>query len=393
LAVSGSQSVSLSGGSGNYTVSSNSNTTVVSTNLSGNTLTVTGLATGGATITVCDASNASTCGTLSVTVGGSSSSGLTFSQNNISLAAGATLTVNISGGNGVYEVSSNSNSSAVSVGMSGGNGIVVDASNAGSATITVCDTSNTNTCGTLYVTVTGSTSSSNQGVTFSVPNPTLAVGQTLDVQLSGGATTYVVLWNQNDNVVQASMAGESTLALTGLSSGTDSLTICATLGNCSPLSVTVTGSSTTSPTPTTTNTNTTQTTQPSTAVANTLLLSEIQTVQTALTQALTQIQSIQTEINQLEAQVAAGSGSGITASASVPSGTSAFTELLSVGSEDAQVTALQNRLTALGYYSGPVTGFYGSLTESAVMKYQTAHGIETTGEVGPSTRAALNAGD
>ena len=292
--------------------------------------------------------------------------------------------------------------------MSGSTGIIVDAANSGSATITVCETSSANTCGTLSVTVTGSTASANQNVIFNPTNPTITVGQTLDVQLSGGATTYVVFWNQNDNLVQASMAGESTLALTGLAAGTDSFTICATLGGCSPLSVTVTGPTATANTSTNTATTattataqtttptviTTPTTEPGTVIPNTTLLSEIQAVQTALTQALSQIQSIQTEINQIEAQVNAGGGSTANTNVSASSGTSSsFTELLTVGSEDAQVTALQNRLTTLGFYSGPVTGFYGSLTEQAVMKYQTAHGIEATGEVGPATRTALNAGN
>jgi peptidoglycan hydrolase-like protein with peptidoglycan-binding domain len=100
---------------------------------------------------------------------------------------------------------------------------------------------------------------------------------------------------------------------------------------------------------------------------------------------------METDLAQIEAQVNAGSGSTVSTSASSASGYQ-FTELLTVGSEDAQVTALQEKLSSLGFYSGPVTGFYGSLTEAAVMKYQTAHGIDATGYVGPSTRAALNAG-
>ncbi len=397
-----SQSVTISGGSGSYSISSNSNINVASVNLSGSTITISALTAGSANIVVCDASNSSTCGTISVTVStsGSGSSGLTFSQSNLSLTAGSTEVVTIYGGNGVYNITNNSNSSVVSVGMSGTTGIILDALSAGTTNITVCDTSNTNTCGTLPVTVTGSVSGGNQGVTFSVSNPTLAVGQTLNVQLSGGATTYVVFWNQNAGIAQASISGGSTLVLSGVTSGSDSLTICATLGSCSPLSVTVSGTAT--PTTTTTSTtttpvtttNTTTPTQPAAGVVvNATLLSELQAIQTSLTQTLSQIQSIQTQINQLVAQVNAGSGSTISASAAASSGNATFTELLMVGSQDAQVTALQGRLTTLGFYSGPISGFYGSLTESAVMKYQTSHGIEATGEVGPSTRAALNAGN
>ncbi len=384
LLIGSTQSITVSGGNGTYSISSNSNASVVSTNLSGNLLTVSGVALGGATITVCDTSN--TCGTLSVTINSSSSSssGLTFGQNNLSLVTGGSQIVSISGGNGSYSISSNSNSAVVSAGMSGSNSISLYASSPGSATITVCDSSNT--CASLYAMVSASTATSG-GVVFGVTNPTLTVGQTLNVGLSGGASTYVILSNSNGNIVQASVTNSS-LSLYGENAGADSLTICATGGGCSAFSVTVSGSTTA---PTTVTSPTTVTTPTGTVVPNATLLSEIQTLQTALSQALTQIQSMETDLAQIEAQVNAGSGSTVSTSASSASGYQ-FTELLTVGSEDAQVTALQEKLSSLGFYSGPVTGFYGSLTEAAVMKYQTAHGIDATGYVGPSTRAALNAG-
>jgi len=275
--------------------------------------------------------------------------------------------------------------------------------------VEVCDTANT--CGTLNVTITASTAS--QAVVFSVPNPTLAVGQSMNITLSGQATTFVVFYNANPNIAQASAAG-TVLSLIGVSAGTDEITICATGGGCNQLTVAVGGTASTATattTPTTTSSVTPATVPPVVTptvtpaapsvlvVANTALLTEIQTLQTAVTQILTQIESVQTQLGQLEAQVNAGSGSGIGTSASagvvtnVPSGTAYnFTEFLAVGSQDAQVTELQQRLTALGFYSGEVTGYYGTATEQAVMKYQTAHGITATGYVGPGTRAALNAG-
>jgi peptidoglycan hydrolase-like protein with peptidoglycan-binding domain len=69
-----------------------------------------------------------------------------------------------------------------------------------------------------------------------------------------------------------------------------------------------------------------------------------------------------------------------------------FTNYLSPGVTSGDVTQLQNILTSQGYYSGPITGYYGSLTEAAVVAYQAAHGIDQLGVVGPATRAALNAG-
>jgi peptidoglycan hydrolase-like protein with peptidoglycan-binding domain len=71
----------------------------------------------------------------------------------------------------------------------------------------------------------------------------------------------------------------------------------------------------------------------------------------------------------------------VTSSASAMS----YTRDLTVGSSGADVTALQN---AIGV--SPATGYFGSITKSAVMAYQASKGVPATGYVGPLTRAALN---
>jgi hypothetical protein len=70
-----------------------------------------------------------------------------------------------------------------------------------------------------------------------------------------------------------------------------------------------------------------------------------------------------------------------------------FTQEFGVGSTGPDVTALQSLLISDGYLTvaGP-TGYFGSLTESALMKFQTAHGFSSTGYVGPLTLQALNLG-
>ncbi len=77
-----------------------------------------------------------------------------------------------------------------------------------------------------------------------------------------------------------------------------------------------------------------------------------------------------------------------------------ITSSLAVGSSGAQVTELQSYLkTDVSIYpEGLVTGYYGSLTASAVQRFQCREGIvcsgtaATTGygRVGPQTRARLN---
>jgi hypothetical protein len=84
-------------------------------------------------------------------------------------------------------------------------------------------------------------------------------------------------------------------------------------------------------------------------------------------------------------------GESITAPiTSASSGT--FSRTLKYGSSGSDVTALQELLTSQGYYSGPITGFFGRQTQAAVKKYQTAHGISPANSVvGPATLSVLHA--
>lgn len=67
-----------------------------------------------------------------------------------------------------------------------------------------------------------------------------------------------------------------------------------------------------------------------------------------------------------------------------------FQNPINPGDDDQDVTELQTRLAALGYFSGTPTGYYGSETQAAVEAFQTAQGIDPVGYVGPQTMAALN---
>ncbi len=49
------------------------------------------------------------------------------------------------------------------------------------------------------------------------------------------------------------------------------------------------------------------------------------------------------------------------------------------GSQSDEVTKIQTRLKAWGYFDGPVTGYYGSQTTEAVKKFQQKHGLSATG--------------
>ncbi|NEO99598.1 MAG: peptidoglycan-binding protein [Symploca sp. SIO2E9] len=68
-------------------------------------------------------------------------------------------------------------------------------------------------------------------------------------------------------------------------------------------------------------------------------------------------------------------------------------KMLRRGSRGSQVTALQKQLRALGFYDGPVTGYYGKLTTAAVQRFQRARKLSVDGIVGIQTASALTASD
>lgn len=60
------------------------------------------------------------------------------------------------------------------------------------------------------------------------------------------------------------------------------------------------------------------------------------------------------------------------------------------GSTGEKVSELQSTLKKLGYFKTNVTGYYGSITETAVTKFQRDFGVRATGYTGPATRGMLD---
>ena len=71
----------------------------------------------------------------------------------------------------------------------------------------------------------------------------------------------------------------------------------------------------------------------------------------------------------------------------------ALTRQLELGMRGSDVSALQTFLARDNtiYPQGLVTGYFGSLTKSAVSNFQARNGIATVGRVGPVTLTAINA--
>jgi peptidoglycan hydrolase-like protein with peptidoglycan-binding domain len=63
--------------------------------------------------------------------------------------------------------------------------------------------------------------------------------------------------------------------------------------------------------------------------------------------------------------------------------------LQKIGSNGSEVTSSQRCLKKLGYFNGPVSGKFASLTQNAVIKFQQANRIPADGVVGINTQQAL----
>lgn len=64
--------------------------------------------------------------------------------------------------------------------------------------------------------------------------------------------------------------------------------------------------------------------------------------------------------------------------------------LLQLGDAGAEVSNLQSQLQALGYYDGPISGSFGSQTQSALIAFQQAQGLTADGIAGPRVSTALS---
>jgi hypothetical protein len=85
--------------------------------------------------------------------------------------------------------------------------------------------------------------SSIAAVSFSQSSPTLAVAQSLNVNIYGPTNSFFyVASNSNPSIVQANISG-SVLTLLGIANGSSSISICVSSSNCSSLSVTVNANS------------------------------------------------------------------------------------------------------------------------------------------------------
>lgn len=96
--------------------------------------------------------------------------------------------------------------------------------------------------GTTNTNTSFNSGSSNSGsVMFSQPSPSMSVGQTGTVVLSGGNGTFFVASNSNSNGVVPTISG-NVLTLSGAAAGQANIVVCSTGGGCGTLTANVQGS-------------------------------------------------------------------------------------------------------------------------------------------------------
>lgn len=115
---------------------------------------------------------------------------------------------------------------------------------------------------------------------------------------------------------------------------------------------------------------------------------------TILSLALTRIASAQTYTSPSSTtnpSTSSGSSGSSSSSGSTNTSSASFTVQMGLGARSANVSALQSFLASDSaiYPQGLVTGYYGSLTQAAVKRFQARYGISTTGYVGPLTLAEI----
>jgi hypothetical protein len=373
VSISSGQSVAvlITGGSGSYSVLNNAsqNNGVVTTSISGGTITLaTASTSGSASITVCS-TNMTACGIINVTIGNASYSAVSFSQSSPTVTVAQSLNVSVFGPtNSLFYVASNSNPNIVQANLSGNTLTLLGISN-GSSTLSVCAAANN--CGSLTVTV-NSNSSSGGNLVLSQDNVNLSTGQTSNITISGGSMPYSILSNGN-NLVQSSLNG-NILTLVGLSTGTSLMNVCSASGNCATLSINVNKPNAVS--------------LPADCAGTTQF--SISTGQPCANYVAPAVPA--PVVAPAQAVVTAPTTPSTSSGSSAPA-TSAifkFTTTLKLGSSGTAVSQLQEKLKALGFYKGKIDGGYGLTTEKAVKAFQKAHQLSQVGSVGPQTRALLN---
>lgn len=252
----------------------------------------------------------------------STSSTIFFSQSTVSLSVGQYSSITAYTTGGSLYVSSSSNPSAASVSITGST-ISIYGQGIGSSTITICQSPSSIFCGTIYIIVGGSYINPNYPTGLSLSSLMIPSGSVATIVGSPGVGLNIS-GNTNPAVVSVGTSSGSSVTISGVSTGSTTLTLCQTnTSACNSLSVTVTN----------------------------------------------------TPIQQVPNQP------------TLPSPSCWFTRTLRYGMSGNDVYCLQSYLSNEGYLATEnVTSYFDGETREAVISYQWNHGLKTDGVVGRATR-------
>ena len=336
------------------TLAGNSNPSVAMAVIQDNALFITALAPGVSTITACASSDG--CGSVNITVQ-QSVQAVTFSQSQAYVVAGQSAqTIGVYGPGSYYGLT-NSNKDSVSAALDGTN-LILTGIAVGKSVVSLCATGLQ--CGSITVNALSSGSPIPTVVTTAAPDYTGKPPQLSSMTVSsnnvygsffGAGSTLNINFSANESVtnVQAKIGGVQAAVnqndggaynISRLLTGTESLPL--------PIAITFVNSSGQS------------------GQAYFSIGASTPTVVSA--------------------------GAGTAAQGSYAFGKYLYEGMTAAGRTDPDVTVLQQRLKADKIYAGPVTGYFGPATKTAVQAYQKKNGLSQLGAVGPSTRASLNKG-
>ena len=397
--------VTVTGGSGVYTISNNSNSSAVQANLNGSTVTLyANNTTGSSAITVCT-TDMNNCGIINVSATTVNSTSVSFSQTNPVVPLGQSTTVTIYGGTGGnFYVSSNSNPSLVQANINGNILTLIGNATTGTSTISVC--AYAGSCASLTANV--SNVSSGGTISLSQNSISILAGQSSSITISGGSTPYSVSSSNSANIFNSSITG-NVLTIYGVNQGTATANICASVG-CTTLSVTINNINSTVNPPTFSQNNillniNQQTTvyisgnsnyyvanNTSPAVATISISGNSATI-TGSNAGSSNISICQNGGQCATLYITVSAPTTITTPVVTPVVTTpviTFLRYLGFGDKGDDVLKLQQVLVKLGFLTATPNGHFGAATKTAVKKFQKAHSINQTGNMGPSTKNLLN---
>jgi hypothetical protein len=396
--------VTVSGGSGSYIISNNSNVDSVQASINGAVISLTANSTSGAaSITVCT-TDMNYCGILNVNSTAVNSTAITFSQTNPFVSLNQSVTITIYGGTGTnFYVSSNSNPSVVQANITG-NILTLIGNVAGSSNISVC--AYAGSCASLTANVGSSTGDSNS-VSLSQSALSILAGQATSITIYGGSTPYNISSLNSGNIFSSNISG-NILTIYGVNQGSVTASVCASVG-CADLSITV-GSVTSTVNPPSFSQNNILLNVEQQATVNisgnsgyyiannsapTLVSASVSgdsVIVTALLAGTSNITICQNGGQCSALYITVSSLVQSNNEVSAPATTEVYFSLdryLGPGDNGDDVLQLQNALKKLGLLSATPNGYYGLATTAAIKAFQNQHGINQTGNVGPSTKLAL----